>query len=311
MQRPARKAARRWKRSGLVIALGLPALWLILHGVSWAFGGPLSGVAGVTAHSVRLDEDSTLRVFEKPAADAVCNIVFIHGTPGSAAHFKALFREPFPGANLIALDRPGFGGSHCRHWQAGLEAQADAVGMLLRESPPLRTLLLGHSYGAPVALKAALRHPDQVAGVVLIGGCVDPAQERVSWGQRVANWPSIAWLLPRSLRRCNRELLGLRDELEQLGAELPALRVPVVMLHGDCDRLVPVANVAYLKRLFAAAGMSGLFEERVLEGRGHFIPWQDPDAVRQAIAFVAARAGAAGHPQAFQEGPGESPAGGC
>jgi pimeloyl-ACP methyl ester carboxylesterase len=146
-----------------------------------------------------------------------------------------------------------------------------------------RVYLVGHSYGSPVALLAGLEHPDKVAGVLLIGGDVDPAEEKPWWIQHVFGWRMTSWVLPHALRQCNREMLTVRGDLEAMQPKLAALTVPVVMLHGDQDPLVPVANVAWLEQQLAASGKSPLFAKIILPGVNHFIPWEHPDAVRQAL----------------------------
>ena len=136
---------------------------------------------------------------------------------------------------------------------------------------------------------AALKFTNEVAGVVLIGGSVDPAQEKIYAIQRFADWPVVSWFVPRSLRQCNRELLTLRGDLVRLKPRLPRLAVPVVMLHGGRDRQVPVANVDYLRGELAAAGKTNLFDQLVFPDYNHFIPWEHPDAVEAAIRIVTDR----------------------
>lgn len=228
----------------------------------------------------------TLHCYELKQPDAEWDIIFIHGTPATATVFGEQFRHPFPRANLTALDRPGFGASSPDRHRPSLEDQANAIGSLLTSKPTRRTILVGHSYGAPVALLAALRFTNEVAGLVLIGGSVNPAQERTYSIQRVANGPLVSWLVPRSLRQCNRELLTLRGDLVRLQPELSALVVPVVMLHGGKDHQVPVANVDYMHAQLAAAGKTNLFSQLVFPDYNHFIPWEHPDAVEAAIRMV-------------------------
>lgn len=196
----------------------------------------------------------TLRCYELQQADAKWDVVFIHGTPATAAVFGEQFRHPFPRANLLAADRPGFGASRPDRREPSLNDHANAIGALLPHERTRQTILVGHSYGAPVALVAALKFPDQIAGVVLIGGSIDPAQEHPWAIQRAADSPLVSWLVPRSLRQCNRELLTLRGDLVNLQSQLPKLAVPVVMLHGGKDYQVPIANVEYLRTRLAAAG---------------------------------------------------------
>jgi pimeloyl-ACP methyl ester carboxylesterase len=256
---------------------------LLLHAASFMMSLRDRGMK-VYASKVLTDSSGhILRFYELPQTNALWNIIFIHGTPGSAAVFTEQFRHPFPRANLLALDRPGFGASCPNRRRPSLDDQADAVGALLSSTPGIRNILVGHSYGGPVALQAALKFPDRVAGVLLIGGSVDPGQERIYTIQRVADWPLLSWLLPRPLRQCNRELLTLRGDLIRMQPQLTSLSVPVVMLHGDRDRQVPVANVAWLRGQLAADGKAGLFDALVFPEYNHFIPWEHPDAVEAAL----------------------------
>jgi pimeloyl-ACP methyl ester carboxylesterase len=231
----------------------------------------------------------TLRCYELKQADAKWDIVFIHGTPATAAVFGEQFRHPIPRANLLAADRPGFGASGPDRREPSLDDQANAISALLPHKPTRRTILVGHSYGAPVALVAALKFPDQVAGVVLIGGSIDPAQERPFAIQRAADWPLVSWLAPRSLRQCNRELLTLRGDLEKLQLQLPKLAVPVVMLHGAKDYQVPISNVEYVRTQLATAGKGNLFAQLIFPEYNHYIPWEHPEAVEAAIRIVSDR----------------------
>jgi len=256
---------------------------LLLHLFSFLFSLHNRSLRAFSSRMVADSSGHQVRLYERLEPGAEWNIVFIHGTPATAAIFGEQFRHPFPRANLAALDRPGFGASGPDRHTPSLEDQANAISALFATLPTRKTILVGHSYGAPVALLAALKFTNQVAGVVLIGGSIDPAQERIYAIQRFADRPAVSWLFPRSLRQCNRELLTLRGDLVRLQPQLSTLGVPVVMLHGGKDRQVPVANVDYLRAQLAAAGKSNVFEQMVFPGYNHFIPWQHPDAVALAL----------------------------
>jgi len=262
---------------------------LLLHCFSFLFSLHDRRMRAFSSRMVADSSGHQVRLYEHLEPSAEWNIVFIHGTPATAAVFGEQFRHPFPRANLAALDRPGFGASGPDRRRPSLEDQANAIGALFETEPKRRTILVGHSYGAPVALLAALKFTNQVAGVVLIGGSIDPAQERIYAIQRFADWPLVSWLVPRSLRQCNRELLTLRDDLVCLQPQLSKIAVPVVMLQGGKDRQVPVSNVDYLRAQLATAGKSDLFEQLVFPDYNHFIPWEHPDAVEAAIRKVTNR----------------------
>lgn len=260
--------------------------FILMHAVSVVFALHDRSMQPYAAKVVTSSFGHKLRCYELRQADAEWDIVFIHGTPATAAAFIEQFRHPFPRANLLAPDRPGFGASRPDRRVPTLDDQANAIDALLRKSSAPRAILVGHSYGAPIALVAALKFPDKIAGVVLIGGSLDPALERPYAIQRAADWPVVSWLAPRYLRQCNRELLTLRGDLENLQSELPKLAVPVVMLHGGKDWQVPISNVAYLQAQLTAAGKSDLFEPLVFPDYNHFIPWEHPEAVEAAIRMV-------------------------
>lgn len=275
------------------IAAGLLALLVLaLHGVGCLMLPKDDRLQSVAAPLRLVTNDFTLRYHLAEASNASWNLVFIHGTPANAGIWHEQFVRPVPQANLIAYDRPGFGQSGPVRREPHLAEQVTALTNLLAVLPRLPTILIGHSYGGPVALLTAVEHPDMVAGVVLIGGSVDPAQEHPLWIQYPFHALATSWALPGWLRQCNRELLTLKDDLLGLERELPRLRVPVVMLHGERDQQVPVANVAYLRARHATLGRTNGFDALVYPDYSHFIPWEHPDAVKRAVELARERIGA-------------------
>jgi len=212
-------------------------------------------------------------------------VLYIHGTPGEAAGWADYLIDPLPGARAIAVDRPGFGESDSRALPT-LEGQARALAPFIESAE--RVILVGHSYGGPVALQAALDWPDRVQGVVVIAGSVSPAHEKLRWFNYVGK--GIFPFLPHGLRRANDEVWPLKADLQRLALELDRIRVPVAIVHGTRDALVPHGNVAFMEG--ALTGVARL-EVRTLEGADHFVVWEEEwvPEVRAAIAgMVAPRA---------------------
>jgi len=219
-------------------------------------------------------------------ATNLLTIVFVHGSPGGAGIWATQFRDPYPNAMLVAYDRPGYGGSKPSRAHPHLQEQADGLMAFLPQAATNRVLLVGHSYGSPIALLAALEHPDKISGVLLIGGDVDPAEEKLWRAEYIFGWRLTSWMLPYSLRQCSREMLTVKADLQQLQKMLPQLAVPVVMLHGDQDELVPVQNVDWLEKQLATEGKTNLFAKIIMPGVNHFIPWEHPEAVERAIGAL-------------------------
>lgn len=202
-------------------------------------------------------------------------LIFVHGTPGDAGAFRSFLADPFPGWESISVDRPGFGSSAPLGAVTSLEQQAGALAPLFEDEASPRAVLVGHSLGAGVVLRAAADFPGRIAGIVLLAGAVDPSLEKLRWYNYLA-FP-FEWLLPRALGNSNREIRAYRRELTQLAEDLKHVECPILMMHGTEDSLVPYANVDFVRRLFPGA------EIITLEGGNHFFIWSEVDRFRDAL----------------------------
>ncbi|MDG9703012.1 alpha/beta fold hydrolase [Streptomyces sp. DH37] len=121
-----------------------------------------------------------LAVSEWPGAGEP--VVALHGITANGRSFAALAAAladaPGEGTPLLAPDLRGRAGSAGLPGPYGLAAHAEDVIALLDHLGRERTVLVGHSMGAFVAALTAARHPDRIAGVVLVDGGVGfPAPE--------------------------------------------------------------------------------------------------------------------------------------
>ena len=213
-------------------------------------------------------------------ATPVRTIIFVHGTPGGADNWASVIERTPPGFRAIAIDRPGFGRSEPYGPVTSLNDQAAALLPLLQRYQKEKPILVGHSLGGPIVARAALDYPDQIAGLVILAGAFDPELEKIYFVQHMANTDLLCWLLPRSLRNANQELIALKPQLQNLAADLPTLRTPVVMVHGTDDGLVPYDNVAFIQ-----ATLPAHLPLRVvtLDDMNHFLPWKTEDLIWQEI----------------------------
>jgi len=231
---------------------------------------------------VRANGDGYALSFLRSGTPGGRRIVFVHGTPGSATAWRHYLRQPPAGLDMIAVDRPGFGQTRPRRALVSLMGQAEALLPLMRPGAQgQRPILVGHSLGGPIIAKAALLAGEQIGGLIVLAGSFDPALEKIHPAQYLGNaWP-IRWLIGASLRHSNLELLALKPELELLAGELMHLSLPITIVHGTKDRLVPYANVGFLQTAVRGNGAVDLVR---LEGEDHFIVWSKPETVRRAIA---------------------------
>ena len=93
----------------------------------------------------------------------------------------------------VAMDRPGSGFSgRPATGENSPQAQAAVLRAAAAELGLERPLLVGHSFGAAVALAWALDAPDDVAAVVTLGGYVLPLGRTAAVGGRAAAQPDRA-----------------------------------------------------------------------------------------------------------------------
>lgn len=105
---------------------------------------------------------------DPPVADAA-DVLLIHGVTSSHLAWPFVV-DRLPGVRAIAPDLRGRGASSGLTGPAGLRAHADDLAAALDALGIERTLVVGHSMGAFVAVVFAHLHPERVSRLVLVDG---------------------------------------------------------------------------------------------------------------------------------------------
>jgi pimeloyl-ACP methyl ester carboxylesterase len=271
---------KRWLLAGALLALGLPrcvSLRMSDRKVRDYFANrPAKPTFGFYAVGDRRMHYAQL------GADSLPMVLFVHGSPGSWDAFIQFFTDStlYQQAQLVSVDRPGFGKSNLGESEPSLRAQAAALVPLLRRNRSARKpILVGHSLGGPVVARLAMDYPEAVGGLILVAPSIDPAMERFEWYRHVGNVAPVRLMLPVELDVSNQEILPLRNELAQMVAGWSRIRVPVTVIQGEDDDLVPAANADFAQRVLVRAPVT----IQRIPGMNHFIPWSRPDLIRVAI----------------------------
>jgi pimeloyl-ACP methyl ester carboxylesterase len=178
----------------------------------------------------------------------------MHGWGGSAldmAPLAAPLREA--GVHTLLLDARGHGRSDdCAVTSMPHFAEDVAAGLSwLRAHPlvdPARIVLVGHSVGAGACLLAAHRDPG-VVGVVSLSCMADPraVMTRLLSGAHLPR--AVLWLVLRYVEHA----IGMRFTTFAPLTTLATLTMPVLLIHGELDQVVPVADAHQLAAVAPAA----------------------------------------------------------
>ncbi|MDV3353692.1 alpha/beta hydrolase [Leptothoe sp. ISB3NOV94-8A] len=125
-------------------------------------------------------------------------IVCLHGHPGTGRCMSVFADYLSPHFQIIAPDLRGYGRSRATQ-PFTMEQHLDDLSVLLdRLDQPC--LLLGWSLGGILAMELALKHPAQIAGLVLVSTAARPAGRHpsISWQDNLLTGIAgvINWLIP-------------------------------------------------------------------------------------------------------------------
>ena len=96
-------------------------------------------------------------------------IVAIHGSAGSGKQWRQLSGAMTDRRQVICPDLPGYGGAHAAMVPVAAMMDAEAAIIVQQISEIGRPVhLVGHSYGAAVALKIAMRAPSKLTSLTII-----------------------------------------------------------------------------------------------------------------------------------------------
>ncbi len=213
------------------------------------------------------------------------SLIMLHGSPGSSDNFldylmDADLRDSF---NLIAIDRPGFGESGLGRGVASLQEQSQCLKPLLDTLKGQEIYLLGHSYGGPLVACMAMDFPEFIDGIVMVAPAISPEHEPQEWYRPVIESRLAGWYFAKSVRSSNTEIKALKKYLDKLLPEWSDIKIPVAVVQGTKDKLVPKENAEFAKKMLVNSPMVDI---QYLDGEGHFILWSHRDEIKSSLQKV-------------------------
>lgn len=213
-------------------------------------------------------------------------VVFVHGSPGSLSAFIHFMDDSIllKRAQLISVDRAGFGDSNFGRPEKSLKKQAQYLKPILEKYKGKNSIILvGHSLGGPVIARMAIDYQELIDGLVIVAGSIDPELEPNEWWFRAPMAsPFLSWMMPRSFRASNYEIYKLKPELREMLPLWNKITCPTLLIQGTKDKLVSPKNADFAKKMLVNSPTDFIIKENM----GHFVPWQHPELIRDGIVSL-------------------------
>jgi pimeloyl-ACP methyl ester carboxylesterase len=230
---------------------------------------------GRTVRYLQIDQ-----IGDRPKA----TVLFIHGAPSSLSYWRGYLSDSvlLSRATIYAADRPGYGYSGLADPLPEISAQAGILKLIIDSLHKVHhpVILVGVSYGAPIACRMIMDNPDLADGLVLMAPPLGPGREKIFWFTYPVENPVIRWVVPRMLQSANTEKIHHKQELTKMLPLWDRIHVPVIYLQGQEDELVDTSNASFAREHLTKVPSLDI---RMIPGRGHLIAFAEKDRVEQAI----------------------------
>ena len=215
------------------------------------------------------------------AGDA--RIVFLHGNTGSSRWWRLTMNALQKEYSMLAIDLRGYGRSPDGTGSVTLADHAREIHQLLGSLNIGDFVLVGHSLGGGVAMQFAADYPDTLRGLVLVDSVPVDGLKGVDYGflelALKNNWlvaglkatmvqPPDAAYFAELAEDCLRSAAAIIPNTRALEAasflgSAPLFPKPVLVVHGEMDAIVALAEAEKTVQCFPAANLA------VIAGAGH------------------------------------------
>lgn len=275
--------------------LKLTTLALLLACTAAAFHAPVhaqqatptqSAVASPAVKSGRMAIDGVEYYYEVQGQGEP--LLLLHGGLGSIDMFRPLLPELTKNRKVIAVDLQGHGRTALGDRPFRLESMGDDMAAIVKRLGHDKVDVFGYSLGGGVALRMALQKPDSVRRLALASTPYSDeafypgirAQQNALTGaaapmmKDTPMYKSYAEVAPK-VEDFPRLLDTLGNYMRQKydwSAEIPKLKMPVMLVYGDSDMFRPEHEIKFYQLLGGGLQDAGWQRETMSKNRLAILP---------------------------------------
>lgn len=210
-------------------------------------------------------------------------VIFVHGAPGSLDNYYKHIQDVDlqKKANLVAVDRLGYGYSDFGNTEISIAKQAEAINFIANKYAINKIVLFSWSFGGPIIGKMAIDNPI-FDHLVMVAPAVSPDDEKHFWLGYLAKWKLTKWFVPKVFVVAEEEKLAHANELKLLEKEWQKLKTPITHYHGTKDWLVPYQNMEY----FQTKINDSILKSVTIKDGKHLIFFKNYDLIKKDLLEI-------------------------
>nr|WP_184173761.1 alpha/beta hydrolase [Rhabdobacter roseus] len=234
-----------------------------------------------------IQNDSLYIQVASTGADTLPLLLLIHGAPGAWWGYMNILDDPDlqKKFHIVSVDRLGYGKSRFKNKKfiTSIQTQAQCLSAVLSlNKSNEKAIILGRSYGAPIAASIAAMQPDKVKELILVSPVIDPEKEKFYWFSKWGRNRLVQLFLPREFNAATAEKYAHSEELRQMLPIWKNVTVPTTVLQGGNDWIADPENIDFAKKHIASTQTQFI----LLPNAGHMITFSHADLLKEMILRI-------------------------
>lgn len=236
-------------------------------------------------------------------------LLLLHGGLGSTDMFAPILPALAEKRQVIGVDLHGHGRTELGDRPISFEAMADDLAVILTTLGHKQVDVMGYSFGAGTGFRLALQHPQMVRRLVLASGAyardgfyadILAQQEHVNAGmaEMMKSTPMYTSYVavapkPEDFPKLLDAMGTLMAKPYDWSAEVPKLKMPVMLVYGDSDMFRPEHIVKFYQLLGGGLRDAGWQRETMAQNRLAILPnvthydlFMSPELPRTVLPFL-------------------------